>query len=532
GAAARTPLGRRPGSWRAAEVLLWLRGLGLEEAPERATLPLSGEQLLAAQDAEQLAAQCHQSEDATELAQSWRRTLAAAHSALVGAAVRSEGRLDNWEDFQNRVASRQRPDHPAGGAQCVEGPRRRCTRADGQLEEAHSGGLLPAAVPALRALQPRFHHDGLPHVSTVAAQGWARDLEVLASLHGHANIRSLLGVTLVPLEARPGTAALALVHEASASGKLLFEWIHASLPDGSRRPMDFRSQLRICIGLCDGLKALSSKGLSLGALCSVNVELAVIGGQLVPKIMRAGASWWRWGWRESLRARAAGQPRQQAQTVQEIVRRYAACPVNWLAPEVLRGGEPHEAADIYSFVDLLLWEMLYRAIPFGDYSIAQIVGAVGYGGRQVRAVASPGASTETSLLHEAVSRCAQGEPAGRPSCARLLQTLRETSELFERRKAKRSVLGKLGDKAEGFLASNLLSSGLQRSLYGSDLVPRGAAAAAAGVAAEPDEEGPRMVRLASGEWVQVDEDLVETFPGDEEKWRALMEFRAMLPARS
>ena len=36
-----------------------------------------------------------------------------------------------------------------------------------------------------------------------------------------------------------------------------------------------------------------------------------------------------------------------------------------------------------------------------------------------------------------------------------------------------------------------------------------------------------MVRLDTGEWVQVDLDLVEQYPGDEDKWRTLMTFRGL-----
>ena len=211
--------------------------------------------------------------------------------------------------------------------------------------------------------------------------------------------------------------------------------------------------------------------------------------------------------------------------------------MNWLAPEVLRGEDPSGRSDIYS-LGLVLWEMLYRAIPFGDFSIAQIIGAVGYGRRPLGATTLPGASAETAFLHEVVNKCAQGDPCKRPTCAALLGAFREMGRQHDARRAKRGVLGKLGDKTESFLAKNVLSMGLQRSLYGSDLrmtvdpkaTPEGrnaATRASGSEASEPD--GQRMVRLATGEWVRVDEDLLKQYPGDEDTWRALMAIRSKLP---
>jgi len=346
-------------------------------------------------------------------------------------------------------------------------------------------------------------------------------LEVLATLR-HPNLRPLLGVTFAPSEAS-GPASLAVVYEAGRThGRLLFEWIHASLPDGSRPPLDFRSELRIGIGLCQALESLASHGIASGTLCSVNVELVQAGGEHAAQLMRTGVSWWRWGWRGALSVREAGQARRRALSVEEVVRRYATCPVNWLAPEVLRGQEPGEKADVYAF-GLVLWEMLYRAVPFGDFSIAQIIAAVGYGRRQLRVAASAGASIETSFLHEVVNRCAQWDPGQRPSFAVLLESLREMLRAYDQRKSRQSVLGLLGSKTEALLAS----AAQQRDLLLSGGQPQPPSATAVR-RAEP-EEGPRMVRLATGEWVRVDSDLVEQFPGDEEKWRALMAFRARLP---
>merc|ERR1712151_1330449 len=117
-------------------------------------------------------------------------------------------------------------------------------------------------------------------------------------------------------------------------------------------------------------------------------------GELTARLSHVGVSWWRWGWQRALREREAGLPKRRAFSVPDIVRRYATCPVNWLAPEVLRSESPRIASDVYSF-GLIIWEMLFRTFPFGDFSIAQIIGAVGYGRSQLNVRTSSSASTET-----------------------------------------------------------------------------------------------------------------------------------------
>jgi len=358
---------------------------------------------------------------------------------------------------------------------------------------------------------------GSGRIPLMVARDWAQEVELLATSR-HPNIGTLLGITLLPSE--PGVergAALALVYEASRDSRLLFEWIHATLPDGSRRPLGFRLELQISIGLCEALKFLAEKNLACGALCSVNVELVQVGSEMTARIARIGTSWWRWGWRASLSTREAGQPKRKALSMQDVISKYGTCPVNWLAPELLRGKAPNELTDVYSF-GLVLWEMLYRAVPFGDFAIAHIVASVGYGRRQVRAAASSGASTGTSFLQEVVNRCANWEPAQRPKSFSMLQeSLQEQCRIYDRRKASKNVFGRLLTEAD-----NLLSGG-HSPAYASS-----AAGRTPGQAATAQTDGPRMVRLATGEWVRVDMDLLEQFPDDEDKWRSLMAFRARL----
>merc|ERR1719433_2686411 len=101
------------------------------------------------------------------------------------------------------------------------------------------------------------------------ARSWVRDLEMLSTVR-HPSLRPLLGVTIGTVE--EGVGAVTLVYEAGQAGTL-FEWIHASLPDGTRRQLNVRSELQICIAICEGLSVLASQGLVCASLCSVNVEV-------------------------------------------------------------------------------------------------------------------------------------------------------------------------------------------------------------------------------------------------------------------
>ena len=56
---------------------------------------------------------------------------------------------------------------------------------------------------------------------------------------------------------------------------------------------------------------------------------------------------------------------------------------HWIAPEVLRGEEYSQAADVYSF-GIILWEMIHRRIPHQDLTAAQVIGIVGYGGKKLK----------------------------------------------------------------------------------------------------------------------------------------------------
>ena len=60
---------------------------------------------------------------------------------------------------------------------------------------------------------------------------------------------------------------------------------------------------------------------------------------------------------------------------------------HWIAPEVLRGEEFSQAADVYSF-GVILWEMIHRKIPYMDLTASQVIGIVGYGGKKLQVSAS------------------------------------------------------------------------------------------------------------------------------------------------
>ncbi|CAE7601951.1 CTR1 [Symbiodinium sp. KB8] len=621
------PLAATPSEWQPSEVRAWLSGLGLDEAPELALAPsLGGAALLALEELEELVKGGQVDVEKSQHAAAWKATLESAHRALKRASEDVMPPLSSWEQLQIAFPAVRKRLIPLAELTISTSPALSSRSAEwkGLAVELNS---LPLNLPFAPGAAAQ-HRSSLRFSAT---QDWVQDLEILGALR-HPNLRPLLGVTMLPLDGQPGAAGLTMVYEAARGSRLLFELIHASLADGSRQTLDFRTEIRLALGICEGMVALTSRGITHGALCSVNVEIANAGSDSIARLVNCGTSWWRWGWQRSLQVRGP-QAKRCALGVEEVVRKYSLCPVNWMAPEVLRGQEIRQASDVYSF-GLLLWEMLFRAVPYGDFSIAQIVAAVGHGRRQLRTSAASSASAGRVFLHEVVDHCIRWDLTERPSFSVLLlsfglkagfgsapssssrmgcvssaqmaeeqnrrnmeamqramqgpemqqamqqsmqmmsdprmqamlqqqlsnpttqammqqmaasnpaiqqmlaaqgasgapavagapppvvvveatvvgqsESLRETREADERRRAKKGVLGRLSGKTEA-----LLSVGLTPPKMGSSKATEATA-------------GPRMVRLETGEWLRVDDDLVEQYPDDEEKWRALMAFRTRL----
>ncbi|CAE8602253.1 unnamed protein product, partial [Polarella glacialis] len=250
-------------------------------------------------------------------------TLAAAHAALrrTSAAQEAETPIESWEQLQSAFPSIRKRVVPLAEITTPPGLAVSGCPRTGQWRGL-SVELLP--LPVLLPFAPRSRateaSDSSRGLHAAAVRAWVRDLEILATLR-HPNLRPLLGVTMVPSDSSPGSAGLELIFEASRGSRPLFEWVHAGLPDGSKRPLDSRTEIRICIGLCEAMVALASRGISYGALCSVNVEIIQTGGEPVARLARPGLSWWRWGWLRSLQVRDAGQAKRRALSADEVVKR-------------------------------------------------------------------------------------------------------------------------------------------------------------------------------------------------------------------
>lgn len=511
----RRALGNSPQEWDARDVRAWLLSLGVSENLEASAMPATGAQLLELSNLTELTAELSDDSSAR------RSSVNAAHIALGHAVEESRLQLSSWQEFQSVLPGVRRRTIQYQDINIQHNPNLELVVAARTPHVGEWRGItielfpLPLRLPAEtpRAESEESLEPESSKVSAIEARDWVRDFEALATTR-HPHLGKLIGVTIGPSDPELGGAALMLVHEASKGSQTLFELIHATKQDGSKVHLDSGIKLQICIGICEAMSALISKGLVCGALCSVNVEIVQSGQELAARVTRVGSSWWRWGWRVALRERTASFKR-KGLGIEEIIKKYSMCPVNWFAPEVLRGSRPEEPSDVYSF-GLLLWEVLYRSIPFGDFSIAQIIGAVGYGKRPLHSTASPGSSTETCFLHEVQSRCAALDAQKRPSFAVLLESFRDVLRARDKRKSK-GMLGKVskfGAKTEAAIFSGLLGS--------SRPAPAGPTAdAGAG------EDG-RVVRLPNGDSVRVDADLVAQFPDDKEKWRTLMAFRARL----
>uniref|UniRef100_A0A7S1A3D6 Protein kinase domain-containing protein n=1 Tax=Noctiluca scintillans TaxID=2966 RepID=A0A7S1A3D6_NOCSC len=443
-------LGSMPGEWQDKDARLWLRSLGLESGADQDAVCSNGTQLLSV-DMVHLLANSHLSAELSEHAQGWRRTVVAAHAALLR-GVRDSGRqLKSWGEFQDALPSVKQRFIPSGELKVVDSHRGEYDRNGTRVELCTLPFALPVHVAISKAIREKAQREELAStgkttvlpedlVTLTGAMDWVADVEKLVAVK-HPRISTLLGIVLGPADASTGSAPAMLAYEAANKAALLFQWVNAPAEDGTKPPLDAEAVLRVCVGICSALSELLSHRLIFGALCSVNVELVPSSAGLEARLKRTGCSWWRWGWRESLRTRDTWKAQQGALSRDDVVRRYATCPVNWMAPEVLRDGTPDEASEVYSFA-LVVWEMLNRATPFSNLSIAQIVATVGYGGRKLQQTpASVSWSKERTFLHESMSRCSVHAAKSRP---RLAAVLNEMSQVLEARCKKKGVFGKLG----------------------------------------------------------------------------------------
>ncbi|GAM27829.1 hypothetical protein SAMD00019534_110050 [Acytostelium subglobosum LB1] len=99
----------------------------------------------------------------------------------------------------------------------------------------------------------------------------------------------------------------------------------------------------------------------------------------------------------------------------------------WLAPEIMRGQEYTEKADVYSF-GIILWEILTGMLPFDEYPVArsqfisQLEDAICEGMRPTIPAAAPAAFA--SLIQD----CWHKEPQSRPTFAQISQRLMAIKE--------------------------------------------------------------------------------------------------------
>lgn len=93
---------------------------------------------------------------------------------------------------------------------------------------------------------------------------------------------------------------------------------------------------------------------------------------------------------------------------------------NWMAPEVMAGGDYDERADLYSF-GIILWELLTLKVPFAELRGMQVALAV-----LNRSERPPMPESAPKEFADLIERCWSKDPAARPSFAvviPLLQTL-------------------------------------------------------------------------------------------------------------
>jgi len=95
----------------------------------------------------------------------------------------------------------------------------------------------------------------------------------------------------------------------------------------------------------------------------------------------------------------------------------------WMAPEVLRNEESDEKADIYSF-GVILWELSTMQEPWGGMNPMQVVGAVGFAGKQLEIP-----SETDPLVAKICQECWNVKPRERPSFEELAVQMRAVAKV-------------------------------------------------------------------------------------------------------
>ncbi|KAF4655462.1 hypothetical protein FOL47_009422 [Perkinsus chesapeaki] len=183
------------------------------------------------------------------------------------------------------------------------------------------------------------------------------ELNTLARLR-HPNITLLLGISLTP--------RYSLLTEYVPCGSL-FDLLHRSHPGNKNSTTTHEiggwslpRVVSIAREICLGMSYLHSHGVLHCDLKSSNI---LISENWEVKICDFGLSF------------MTGESNRDAKLPLGCVGTH-----HWMAPEILRGEEYSQAADVYSF-GMILWEMVYRMIPYAHLSALQVIGIVGYGHR-------------------------------------------------------------------------------------------------------------------------------------------------------
>lgn len=98
-----------------------------------------------------------------------------------------------------------------------------------------------------------------------------------------------------------------------------------------------------------------------------------------------------------------------------------------MAPEILRGEKYDESSDIYSY-GMILWEMVAGETPYKGFSIAQIIGAVGFDNYQV-SLPKKG----NMLILKIMEKCLNRNRVSRPNFKYIVECLQNRNREKEKK---------------------------------------------------------------------------------------------------